>query len=138
MSSSGALCVNVKSFLVYAVVVSLLEQAALLFVLLLILPEVGLVVPTWGVISAVGALSTILTWLNVKSIVLKPTRSPDVGVRGRVVKALAPRGYVRVGNELWPAVCDSGTIAVGVNVTVTRMEGLRLVVQPLLDEAECG
>ena len=129
---------NVKSFLVYAVVVSLLEQAALLFVLLLILPEVGLVVPTWGVISAVGALSTILTWLNVKSIVLKPTRSPDVGVRGRVVKALAPRGYVRVGNELWPAVCDSGTIAVGVNVTVTRMEGLRLVVQPLLDEAECG
>jgi len=130
--------VNVKSFLVYAVVVSLLEQAALLFVLLLILPEVGLVVPTWGVISAVGALSTILTWLNVKSIVLKPTRSPDVGVRGRVVKALAPRGYVRVGNELWPAVCDSGTIAVGVNVTVTRMEGLRLVVQPLLDEAECG
>ena len=132
---------NVKSFLVYAVVVSLLEQAALLFVLLLILPEVGLVVPTWGVISAVGALaalSTILTWLNVKSIVLKPTRSPDVGVRGRVVKALAPRGYVRVGNELWPAVCDSGTIAVGVNVTVTRMEGLRLVVQPLVDEAECG
>ncbi len=117
-------------------VVSLLQQAALLVVLLLILPEVGVAVPAWGIVVAALALAGLqvtLTWLNVKSIVLRPTLSPDVGVRGRVVKALAPRGYVRVGNELWPAVSESGAVAVGVDVMVTRMEGLRLVVEPVAD-----
>ncbi len=130
---------NVKSIVAYAIVVSLLQQAALLFVMLLVLPAVGVAVPTWGVILAVlalAALQSTLTWLNIKSVLLKPALSPDVGGRGRVVKALAPHGYVRVGNELWPAVCECGTVAVGVAVRVTRMEGLRLVVEPVKDETQ--
>jgi len=129
--------VNARPFLVYAVVVSLLEEAALVGFLLLVLPRVGLVVPAWGVIVAVlvmAATSAVLTWLNLKALVLKPARSPDVGVRGRVVKALAPRGYVRVGNELWSAECGNGTVAVGERVIVTRMDGFRLVVEPVKDD----
>lgn len=128
---------NARPFLVYAVVVSLLEEAALVGFLLLVLPRVGLVVPAWGVIVAVlvmAATSAVLTWLNLKALVLKPARSPDVGVRGRVVKALAPRGYVRVGNELWSAECGNGTVAVGERVIVTRMDGFRLVVEPVKDD----
>jgi membrane protein implicated in regulation of membrane protease activity len=129
--------VNARPFLVYAVVVSLLEEAALVGFLLLVLPRVGLIVPIWGVIVAVlvmAATSAVLTWLNLKALVLKPARSPDVGVRGRVVKALAPRGYVRVGNELWSAECGNGTVAVGERVIVTRMDGFRLVVEPVKDD----
>lgn len=128
---------NARPFLVYAVVVSLLEEAALVGFLLLVLPRVGLIVPIWGVIVAVlvmAATSAVLTWLNLKALVLKPARSPDVGVRGRVVKALAPRGYVRVGNELWSAECGNGTVAVGERVIVTRMDGFRLVVEPVKDD----
>jgi len=129
--------VNTRPFLAYAIATSILEQAALLAVLLIVLPEFGLVAPAWVVVTAVVALAAVsggLTWLNLRAIALRPACSPDVGVRGRVVKALTPRGYVRVGNELWPAVCDSGPIAAGVPVIVTRMEGFRLVVEPAKDE----
>jgi len=131
--------VSTRAFLVYAIVVSLLEQAVLLAVMLLVLPAVGVVVPGWGVALAVAVLatvSTILTWLNLKAIGLKPARSPDVGVRGRVVTILAPRGYVRLGNELWPAICEEGRLESGQSVTVTRMDGLRLVVERATEESD--
>jgi membrane protein implicated in regulation of membrane protease activity len=124
--------VKPRAFLVYAIVTSLAEQAGLLVVLLLVLPSVGVVVPRWGVILAVavlGTVSVVLTWLNLRAIRLKPACSPDVGVYGRVVKTLAPRGYVRVGNELWPAASESGVVESGAQVVVVRMEGLRLVVE---------
>ena len=127
-----------RAFLVYSIVVSLLQQVALLVVLLLVLPSVGVVLPPWGVILAVvvlGTVSVVLTRLNLRAIGLKPACSPDVGVYGRVVKTLAPRGYVRVGNELWPAASESGVIESGAQVIVVRMEGLRLVVEHAEDQA---
>lgn len=126
-----------RAFLVYAVAVSLIEQAVLLVVLLLVLPAVGVVVPVWGVglsVAVLGTVSVVLTRLNLKTIGLRPAKSPDIGVRARVVRALEPRGYVRVGNELWPAVCESGRVENGGQVTVVRMDGLRLVVEPAGDE----
>ena len=123
-----------RSFLVYAVFVSLLEQAVLLAVLLLALPAVGVVLPAWSIVLIVlimAGTSVVLTWLNLKAIGLRPSRYPDVGVHARVVRDLAPRGYVRVGNELWPATCESGPLETGVDVRVTRMDGLRLVVEPV-------
>ncbi len=132
---------NTRTFLVYAIVVSLLEQAALLAVMLVALPAVGLVLPTWLVWSAVAVMagtSVVLTWMNLKAIGLKPVRSPDVGCRARVVRTLAPRGYVRVGNELWPAVCECGTVESGADVTVVRMEGLRLIVEPVTEARDAG
>jgi membrane protein implicated in regulation of membrane protease activity len=125
-----------RSFLIYAIVVSLLEQGALLLVLLVILPSLGLAVPPWGVAAAAAALaitSVILTRLNLQAIGLRPSRSPDVGICARVVRTLNPHGYVRVGNELWPAVSEAGTVEAGAAVRVTRMDGLRLVVE-LIDE----
>jgi len=129
--------VKTRAFLVYAVAVSLIEQAVLLVVLLLVLPAVGVVVPVWGVglsVAVLGTVSVVLTRLNLKTIGLRPAKSPDIGVRARVVRALEPRGYVRVGNELWPAVCESGRVENGGQVTVVRMDGLRLVVEPAGDE----
>jgi membrane-bound ClpP family serine protease len=129
--------VNARPFLVYAIATSLLEQAALLVVLLIVLPEFGVVAPAWFVVAAALALVAVsvgLTRLNLKAIALRPACSPDVGVRGRVVRALMPRGYVRVGNELWPAVSEGGSIAAGAPVVVTRMERFRLVVAPAADD----
>jgi len=129
--------VNARPFLVYAIATSLLEQAALLVVLLVVLPEFGIVTPAWFVAAAVlvlAAVSVGLTRLNLRAIALRPACSPAVGVRGRVVRSLTPRGYVRVGNELWPAVSDGGSIGAGANVIVTRMEGFRLVVAPAEDD----
>jgi len=123
---------NTRTFLLYAIIVSLIEQAVLLAVLLFLLPAVGLVFPLWAVVvivAVLAAVSVVLTRLNLKAIGLKPARSPDVGVRGTVVRALEPRGYVRVGNELWPATVVGMPAGVGVEVVVRRMEGLRLIVE---------
>ncbi len=121
-----------RSFLVYAISVSLVEQAILLVVLLLILPAAGIVVPVWGVILAVVILATVsvvLTRLNLRTLALKGSHSPDVGVHGRVVKALDPRGYVRIGNELWAAKSEGEPLTEGQEVKVLRMESLLLIVE---------
>jgi len=122
-----------RAFLVYAVVTSIVEMAVLLAVLLWVLPSVGVIVPpafTAAMVSVLAATSIVLTHLNLKAIARRPIRSPDVGVRAIVVRSLAPKGYVRVGNELWPALCETASGERGREVAVVRMEGLRLIVAP--------
>lgn len=126
-----------RAFLLYAVVVSALEELVLLAVLLVVLPAAGLHLPPWAVVALAVAMavnSVVLTRVNLRAIVLRPAKSPDVGIQAQVVNVLDPRGYVRVGNELWPAVCESGMVDRGTKVTVVRMDGLRLVVEPVVDE----
>ena len=126
-----------KWFLAYALFVSLIEQAVLLFVLLWLLPSAGLRVPLGVTITMavlLGCYSVVLTRINVRTLGRKTLRSPDVGARGRVVRPLAPRGYVRVGNELWLAISEGPPIAEGEEVNVVRVEGLRLFVVLAADE----
>jgi len=132
--------VKSRAFLAYAIVTSLLELAALLAVLLWVLPVAGLVVPRGFVIMSTAlltAVSAVLTYLNLKAIRLRPVRSPDVGVDAVVVRSLTPEGYVRVGNELWLARCETGDVARGRRVSIVRMDRLRLVVKPA-DEPSPG
>jgi len=127
-----------RAFLVYAVVTSILEMAVLLAVLLWVLPSLGLLIPrpfTVLAASLLAASSIVFTHLNLKAIARRPVRSPDVGVRAVVVRSLAPKGYVRVGNELWPALCETSQVERGREVAVVRMDGLRLIVAPVDDPA---
>ncbi len=122
-----------RAFLVSAVVTSLLELGALLAVLLWVLPSAGIVVPRGFVVlvtAILTAVSTVLTYLNLKAIRLRPVRSPDVGVLAVVVRSLTPEGYVRVGNELWLARCETEHVARGRKVSIVRIDRLRLVVKP--------
>ena len=122
-----------KVFLVYASVSSVLEMALLLGALLWLLPTLGVVPPRGVIIAAVAILVSInivLTYLNLRAIGLRPIRSPDIGGRVVVVRSLTPRGYVRVGNELWPAECERGEVERGRTVSIVRMEKLRLIVEP--------
>jgi len=132
--------VRSRAFLAYAIVTSLLELAALLAVLLWVLPAAGVLVPPGFVILSTAiltAVSAVLTYLNLKAIRLRPVRSPDVGADAVVVRSLTPEGYVRVGNELWPARCETGDVARGRKVSIVRMDRLRLVVKPV-DEPSPG
>ena len=115
-----------KPFLVYAIVLSVAEQAVLLFVLLWVLPRAGLVVPAWAV--ALLAASRALNQT--------PIQSPDVGARGRVVQALDPRGYVKVGNELWSAEIEGPHLGQGEEVVVLQVSGLHLTVAAASESME--
>lgn len=52
-----------------------------------------------------------------------------VGMPGRAVTPLDPDGQVRVRGQLWTAT-SSQPVAVGDDVTVTAVDGLRLEVAP--------
>jgi membrane-bound ClpP family serine protease len=45
-----------------------------------------------------------------------------------VKKALKPEGMVLFKGELWDAVSESGNVEVGEEVTINRVEGLRVFV----------
>jgi membrane protein implicated in regulation of membrane protease activity len=53
-----------------------------------------------------------------------------VGSRGPVVGDCRPEGRVRVGGELWRAVCAEGATE-GDEVVVERVDGLTLHVRPV-------
>jgi membrane protein implicated in regulation of membrane protease activity len=123
-----------KPFLVYAIVLSLAEQAVLLFVLLWLLPRVGLEVPAWAVVllaASLAAYSVVLTRLNYRALNQIPIQSPAIGAHGRVVQTLNPRGYVKLGNELWSAEVEGRHLVQGEEVVVLRVAGLLLTVAPV-------
>jgi|GraSoiStandDraft_11_1057310.scaffolds.fasta_scaffold476223_1 membrane protein implicated in regulation of membrane protease activity len=59
----------------------------------------------------------------------KTGREAMIGMRAEVVSPCRPHGTVRVHGELWEATCTAGA-DVGDPVTITRLEGLNLIVVP--------
>jgi membrane protein implicated in regulation of membrane protease activity len=100
------------------------------------------VLQAWSIVSTGWALSLFILWVA-KDLALYPlvrgalvprgTESdPLVGARGVAQEALAPRGQVRIGSEIWQAETrrPGGTIAPGTPVTVRATRGLTLIVEP--------
>jgi len=81
---------------------------------------------------ALGAYACITYRLGKKALGKKPIISPAaiVGSKCKATTLLAPKGYVRVGGELWQASSIS-TINAGEEVIVTGIEGMTLVVSPV-------
>ena len=119
-----------------AITTSLLEEAALVAVVLWLLPRVEINIPLWGLILmmiALGVYNYINYRLGKKALIKKPMISPDIGSRGRTTTPISPKGYVRVNGELWQA-SSSSTIDAGVEITVVGMEGMTLLISPVEKE----
>jgi len=122
-----------RRYTVLAITTSLLEEAALVAVVLWLLPRVAINIPIWGLIImmiALGVYNSITYRLSKKALVKKPMISPDIGSRGRTTTPISPTGYVRVNGELWRA-SSSSTIGVGEEIAVAGMEGMTLLVSPI-------
>ena len=123
-----------KKYTVYSIVTTLLEEVALVAVVLWLLPGFGINIPLWGLILMMAALGTyayITYRLGKKALAKKPIVSPKamVGSKCRAATQLAPKGYVRVGSELWQA-SSSSTINAGEEVVIVGIEGMTLMVSP--------
>jgi membrane-bound serine protease (ClpP class) len=129
-----------KRYTAHIVITTLLEEAALVAVVLWLLPEFGINVPLWGLILmmiALGVYDYITYRLGRKALDRKPIFSPDVGSRGRTTTPISPTGYVRVNGELWRASASS-TIGAGEEIAVAGMEGMTLLISPVKKaEHEC-
>lgn len=122
-----------RRYTVLVITTTLLEQAALVAVVLWLLPRVAINIPLWGLILmmiALGIYNYVTYRLGKKALVKKPIISPDIGSRGRTTTPISPKGYVRVNGELWQA-SSSSTIDVGEEITVVGIEGMTLLISPI-------
>jgi len=122
-----------RKYTVLTITTTLLEEAALVAVVLWLLPRVAINIPLWGLIImmiALGVYNSINYRLNKKVLVKKPMISLDIGSRGRTTTPISPKGYVRVNGELWQA-SSSSTIDAGEEITIVGIEGMTLLISPI-------
>ncbi len=84
-----------------------------------------------GVSGALGVTLGFTVWMIYKSRRegRESLRAPLEGATGTVTTALAPRGTVRVNNEIWTAIShDGNVIEAGERVQVRKVNGLILTV----------
>jgi membrane protein implicated in regulation of membrane protease activity len=128
-----------KEYMAYSIVTSLAEEAALAAVVLWLLPELGIDIPLWGLVFmmfALGAYDYISYWIGKRTLDRKPVVSPDIGNRGITTTQLTPRGYVKVGSELWRATSIGPDIDEGREVVITGLKRLTLLVAPQEDKVK--
>lgn len=119
--------------LVLDIISTLLEETAIVVIVLWGLPKIGVHIPLPGLIAlmvAWGAYSVATYRLGSRVLKKKPVIAPDmIGSEGTVVGPLAPKGLVKIRGELWIAKSDSGEMKPGAKVIVVGQNSLKLVVR---------
>ena len=116
------------------VFVLLLDDIAIVLIILLIVWKLELTLPLWVLIALVVGLVVlsaivyriVAPVLNKKSVT---GAEAMIGLEGRVVTPLAPEGTIKVCGELWQASVTDDAIDVSEEVLVMGMEGLKLLVR---------
>ena len=120
-------------YTIYSIVMSLLQEVALIAIVLWLLPEFNINIPLWGLILMIVALGTygyVAYRIGKNALARKPIVSPDIGSRGQTVSTISPKGYVRVRGELWQA-SSSSTIDIGEEIIVVAIKEMTLLVNPV-------
>jgi len=123
-----------KGRLIFTIVSTILEEAAIVAIGLWGLPSIGVDIP-WP-----GLIAVMLVWLGwavftyqlgSRALRQKPLVSlPSmVGSKGTTVSLLDPDGLVKIKGELWGARSAAGAIEKGQEVVVVAQKGLKLMVR---------
>ncbi len=120
--------------LIWAIVSTVLEEAALVAVVLWGLPQIGIEIPLAALIVVMVAWAGFAVFTfqkGTQALKRKPVvgLSDMVGSKGKVVNQLDPQGMVRIKGELWEAISVGGRINAGREVTVVGQDGLKLIVR---------
>ncbi len=120
--------------LVLAIISNLLEEVAIVVIVLWGLPGLGIHMPLPGLITL------MVLWLAVSVMIYRTgSRALErkqvvglphmVGSQGKVVSPLGPEGMVRIKGELWVARSAGGELKSGEKVIVVGQDSLKLIVQ---------
>ncbi len=125
---------TVFGYTIYAIIGTVVDVAALLIVMLWVLPLFNIYVPWWILVILVAielGVSCFTYIMGRRALSKKITYGPEaiIGSEGIVASALNPTGYIKVRGELWKASCQS-ELKVGDEVVVIKMEGMKLTVVP--------
>jgi membrane-bound serine protease (ClpP class) len=97
-------------------------------------------VSLWVLLPVAGAMGAFSGFVVKTALRLRRRRAVSgaetlLGREGRAVTALAPRGVVQVAAEEWTALSTGGRIPRGARVRVVGIEGLKLHVERIEEEA---
>ncbi len=120
--------------LVLGIISTILEEAAIVAIVLWGLPQIGVHIPLPGLIALMVvwlAYSVVTYRMGSRALMKKQLVGlPDmIGGEGKVVSPLAPEGLVRIRGELWVAKLASGEMKSDGEVIVVAQDGLKLVVR---------
>ena len=123
-----------KGRLILSITSTILEEAAIVVVVLWGLPQWNIRIPLWGLILAMAAWAAYSVFTHrAGSRALKreqPTGLLNmIGCNGEVISPLAPEGLVKIKGELWAARSAGGEITQGEEVTVVGQDRLKLIVR---------
>ncbi len=101
----------------------------------------ALIYPVYFLYILLGAIGVTILYFYVKYRIYKPVfnkpilqpRDEIIGQVGVSITDLAPRGQIKLRNEIWSGRSDSGTIRQGTKVKVINMDGIQIIVEPLQD-----
>ncbi|MBM3143174.1 MAG: hypothetical protein FJ005_09095 [Chloroflexi bacterium] len=124
---------NKRSFELFCLVTTIIEELVLVAVLLWLLPQFGINIPIWLFIVLVLTWAgwSYLTYRLGKSAIGRPPAvGPEamVGTICQTTTPLCPKGYVQSGTEIWQACSIFGDIDAGVEVVIIGIKGLTLFV----------
>ncbi len=123
-----------RARLVITIIDTLLDEAAIVFMWLWVLPKFEIRLPLGGLVVLMVAwvAYTVFTYrLGSRALRRKQVvgLTSMVGSKGEVVSPLAPEGMVKIKGELWIAKSASGVMETGEEIIVVGQERLKLVVQ---------
>jgi membrane protein implicated in regulation of membrane protease activity len=117
----------INARLILTILVSLIDEAIIIFVIFFVLSLFGIEMPLWLIITLVLALSA-LTYVIYRALSKQPLLGFEsmIGKTGLTVGPIARKGTIKIGNELWHSETDHEYIEAGVAVIVTGQTGLKL------------
>ena len=123
---------NIKVWLI--VLVALLDEVAVLAIVFLVLWYFKVKIPLSAII-AIGLVLGTFAFITHRAIVPSLRRKKVtgaegmVGLTGKVVSSLTPKGVVKIGGEYWQAKSVEGDIEAGEDVEVLEINRLNLEVK---------
>lgn len=120
--------------LIVAIVTSIIQAAAIVAIILLVLPRFDIFIPIWGTVIiclAFGIYAVTIYRVGSRTLRLKtlPGLTNMIGLKGQTTGLLAPDGYVKIKGELWEARSEEGDIPADSEIIVVNHIGLKLVVR---------
>ncbi|HET8567934.1 MAG TPA: nodulation protein NfeD [Candidatus Limnocylindria bacterium] len=105
------------------------------------LPGFRWTVEPWVVLTTTGLSALFFGFIVRESLRYRALRTSSgaetvIGAVGRARTALEPNGIAYVGGEDWTATSAAGAIPAGAPVRAVRVEGVRLIVEPVAPQEE--
>ena len=121
-------------YTIYSIIGTIIEEAALVVIVLWGLPRVNIHIPWWGlaILMAVLFFYSYFTYQMGRTVLLrKPVVAPEAIIGSEGIVATPPdlSGYVKVKGELWKASSESD-LKVGDEIIVVGLDGIKLTVAP--------